>query len=88
MAEYEGIFARFCEEVDFAPAKLAPLQAMVAAVTQRCPGTVLHVLDILRSFMSPANSKLLPDQWQGACCKHLGSDRFTQGLVAIRSFPR
>ena len=86
--EYEEIFVRFCEQLNFAPAELAPLQAMVAALTQRYPGTVLHVLDILKINVSPANFEVAREHWQGAYCKFLGSERFISSLAAIRSFPR
>ena len=87
VAEFEEIFTRLCKKLRFAPADLPLLRDTVAATTERCPGTVMHTLDMLGK-LSPANHVHEPKRWQELCCELLGSARFLSSLAAIPSFPR
>jgi hypothetical protein len=88
MDEYGQLFDSFTQIIGFASDKgqLRTLDDVIEATTERHPGSVLHVLDLLKTH-SPWNDAGRAAEWAEKAVDFVASPRLLDSLSGTRSFP-
>ncbi|GAQ79186.1 hypothetical protein KFL_000260010 [Klebsormidium nitens] len=88
MEEYEQVIESFLHNIGFAGDKgqLRTLGDVIEATTERHPGSVLHVLDLLKGH-SPSNFAGRAAEWAAKAVDFVASPRLLDSLSGTRSFP-
>ncbi|GAQ90988.1 hypothetical protein KFL_007110010 [Klebsormidium nitens] len=88
MEEYGQVLKSFIHNIGFArdEGQLRTLGDVIEATTERHPGSVLHVLDLLKGH-SPSNYAGRAAEWAAKAVDFVASPRLLDSLSGTRSFP-
>jgi hypothetical protein len=88
MDEYQQLFDSFCKSIGFGgdQQQLQTLYDIIEATTERHPGSVLHIMDLLKG-RSPSNYAGRAAEWAAKEVEFVTSPRLLETLSGTRSFP-
>ncbi|GAQ92514.1 hypothetical protein KFL_010360020 [Klebsormidium nitens] len=90
MDEYKQVFDTFCASIGFGgdqpQLQLRTLYIVIEATTERHPGSVLHILDVLKG-QSPSNYAGRVGEWAAKTVEFVTSPRLLGTLSGTRAFP-